>query len=163
MKNITIVAAGLAVISSLVFISVGTASDNKVPYPEDYRNWTHVKTMLIEPGHVLENPFQGIHHIYANKKALKGLKSGSYANGSVLVFDLLKYNEQDKAIHESERKLVGVMYKNKRKYSDTGGWGFEGFAGNSKTKRLTTDAGSSCFSCHAGLEDSGFVFSKFRK
>ncbi|WP_198942653.1 hypothetical protein [Methyloprofundus sedimenti] len=30
--------------------------------------------MLIKPGHTLENPFQGLHHIYANKLAEKGLK-----------------------------------------------------------------------------------------
>ena len=97
------------------------AGESKVPYPEDYRTWFHVKTMLIEPGHPLENPFQGIHHIYANKKAMQGYKSGSFPDGSVIVFDLLKYTEKDNTIQEDQRKLVGVMQKQRKKYNQTGG------------------------------------------
>lgn len=51
------------------------AQKDGVPFPEGYRNWLHAKSMLIQPGHALENPFQGIHHVYANGKAAKGLKS----------------------------------------------------------------------------------------
>jgi hypothetical protein len=143
--------------SSLVY-----ADENSVPYPNDYRNWTHVKTMLIEPGHALENPFQGIHHVYANEKALQGLKHGSYQDGAVLVFDLLNYVEADKTIQEGTRKLTGIMHKDEKKYTQTGGWGFEGFAGDSKTERLVKDGGMSCFGCHAPQKASDYVFSKFR-
>ena len=48
------------------------ASDNTVPYPEGYRKWVHVGTALVGP----QSPFfatgGGIHHIYANDKAMKG-------------------------------------------------------------------------------------------
>jgi hypothetical protein len=118
--------------------------------------------MLIEPGHPLENPFRGIHHIYANKKAMKGYKTGDFPNGSVIVFDLLKYAEKNNTIQEGERKLVGVMRKNGKKYSDTGGWGFEGFAGDSKSERLTKDGGTSCFECHQSEKRTDYVFSKVR-
>ncbi len=147
---------------SLFLSSLSYAGENKVPYPEGYRNWIHVKSMIIKPGHDLENPFQGIHHIYANEKALQGLKAGKYSDGSVLVFDLLNYIDKDNAIQEGERKLVGVMYKNAKKYPDTGGWGFEGFAANSKTKRLTNDGGVSCFKCHAPHKARDYVHSQFR-
>ncbi len=155
----------LAIITAsliLILSSVSHAGEDKVPYPNDYRNWTHVKSMVIEPGHPLENPFQGIHHIYGNKKALKGLKNGSYSDGSVLVFDLLNYVETENTIQEGDRKLVGVMHKNSKKYAKTGGWGFEGFAANSKTERLTKDGGASCFSCHAPQKDYDYVFSRLR-
>lgn len=158
-KTIPSIIAGLLCTSSLVAI----AADKGVPYPEGYRHWLHVKTMLIEPGHALEDPFQGIHHVYANKHAEKGLKEGKYANGSVLVFDLLKYEEKDKTIQEGERKLVGVMVKDDKKYAATGGWGFEGFAGNSKTERLTKDGGKSCYGCHEPQQKSDYVFSKYRE
>jgi hypothetical protein len=62
--------------------------------------------MLIEPGHQLENPFQGIHHIYANPKGVEGLNTGTYPDGSVLVFDLLNYAEKDLTIREGDRKLA---------------------------------------------------------
>lgn len=138
------------------------AQKDGVPFPEGYRNWLHAKSMLIQPGHALENPFQGIHHVYANGKAAKGLKSGKYDDGSVLVFDLLKYEEKDKTIQEGERKLVGVMHKDSTKYASTGGWGFEGFAGNSKTERLVNDSGKSCFGCHEPQKGKDYVFSGLR-
>jgi hypothetical protein len=146
-----------------VHTSLSYAGDNKVPYPEGYRNWTHVKSMIIEAGHSLENPFQGIHHVYANHKAVKGLKNNKYSDDSVLVFDLLNTLRKDSTIQESERKLVGVMYKDAKKYKKTGGWGFEGFASNSKTERLTKDGGVSCFGCHAPIPESDYVYSQYRK
>jgi hypothetical protein len=145
------------------FTSFSYAENNKVPYPDGYRNWTHIKSMVIEPGHPLENPFQGIHHVYGNEKALKGLSEGEYSDGSVLVFDLLNYVNKDNTIQESDRKLIGVMVKDAKKYSNTGGWGFEGFAANSKTERLTNDGGVSCFACHAQLTKENYVYSHFRE
>lgn len=151
----------IVICASLVFSSISYA-ENKVPYPEGYRDWTHVKSMIIEPGHALENPFQGIHHVYGNKQAIQGLRSGKYSDGAVLVFDLLNYVQKDQTIQESERKLVGVMVKDINKYRNTGGWGFDGFAGNSKTKRLTKDGGASCFACHAPLTEDDYVYSHYR-
>jgi hypothetical protein len=154
-----------ALVVFLIFggLTLSSADDSKVGYPDNYRQWNHVKSMLIEPGHPLETPFQGLHHIYANDKALKGLQTGNYSIGSVIVFDLLQYNKKDKTISESDRKLVGVMYKDFDKFSKTGGWGFEGFAGDSRTKRLTNDEGKSCFSCHESQKQRDFVFSQLRK
>lgn len=147
----------------MVFAPMGFSESGGVPFPEGYRNWLHAKSMLIQPGHALENPFQGIHHVYANGMAAKGLKSGNYADGSVLVFDLLNYEEKDNSIQEGKRKLVGVMHKDAAKYASTGGWGFEGFAGDSKTERLVKDGGKSCFDCHAAQKDKGYVFSELRE
>ena len=119
--------------------------------------------MMIEPGHALENPFQGIHHIYANDKAMRGLKDGKYPKGAVIVFDLLNYEKKDNAVEEAGRKLIGVMHKDDKKYSATGGWGFEGFAANSKTERLTSDGGAGCYSCHVSQKKSDYVYSQFRE
>lgn len=154
----------LAIAGLMLFFSpTGYPETNGVPFPEGYRNWLHAKSMLIEPGHALENPFQGIHHVYANGKAARGLKKGTYADGSVLVFDLLNYEEKDKTIQEGNRKLVGVMRKDSAKYASTGGWGFEGFAGDSKTERLVKDGGKSCFDCHTAQKTKDYVFSELRE
>lgn len=151
-------------ISALLgLIGTATAENHNVPYPEGYRNWMHTKSMLIQPGHALADPFQGIHHIYANHKAVQGLKSGSYEDGAVLVFDLLNYTEKDKTIQEADRKLVGIMHKDAGKYAKTGGWGFEGFAGNSKTERLVKDGGKGCFDCHISEKAKDYVFSELRE
>ncbi|MCX7901844.1 MAG: cytochrome P460 family protein, partial [Burkholderiaceae bacterium] len=97
-----------------------------VPYPEGYRNWTHVKSMVIEAGHPLYEAFGGIHHIYANAKAISGYRSGKFPDGAVIVFDLLEAKRADHAVTEGARKVVGVMHKDAKKYAATGGWGFEG-------------------------------------
>jgi hypothetical protein len=54
------------------------------------------------------------------------------------------------------------MRKNGKKYSETGGWGFEGFAGDSKSERLAKDGGTSCFECHQWEKRTDYVFSKVR-
>lgn len=160
MNSLTpILFAGLALLGA----AQSFAQSDGIPFPEGYRNWLHTKSMLIQPGHKLEDPFQGIHHIYANGKAAAGQKSGKYVDGSVFVFDLLKYEDKDKTIQEGERKLVGVMLKDSAKYAATGGWGFEGFAGSSKTERLVKDGGKSCFECHTSEKGKDYVFSEFRE
>lgn len=143
--------------------SVSAASpEPEVAYPEGYRHWYHVKSMVIAPGHALAEPFQGIHHVYANETALRGLRTGEYAAGAVLVFDLLDYVERDHALYEGERRLIGVMERDPARFAKTGGWGFEGFAGEGMATRLTQDGGQSCFACHQPREAEGYVFSELR-
>ena len=135
-----------------------------VPYPDGYRQWTHVKTMTINPGHALYDAFGGIHHLYANKKAEQGYRSGKFAEGSIIVFDLLEAKAADNTVQEGARKVLGVMHRDSRKYKDTGGWGFEAFKGDSKTDRAVgQQAASACFQCHTAQKNSDFVFSSFRK
>ena len=138
------------------------AGDNKVPYPQGYRQWQHVKTMVILKGHTFSPDFQGIHHIYANKKAMAGLASGEYQDGSVLVLDLLEEVKGDFVLQEGGRKYIAVMHKSGKQYSQTGGWGFEGFLQDSKEKRIVKDKGTECFSCHKSQKSGGYVFSKYR-
>jgi Cytochrome P460 len=139
------------------------ADQAQVPYPQGYRNWHHVKSMVINPGHPLHDAFGGIHHLYANKKAVAGYKQGNFADGSVIVFDLLQAKDENNTIIEGDRKVVGVMRKNSKKFTDTGGWGFEGFAGNSKTERVVgKNAVSACYQCHTAQKEKDYVFSALR-
>ena len=151
-------AAVAAVIGSAI---AAAASD--VPYPEGYRKWQHVKSMVIQEGHPLHGAFGGIHHLYANSKAIEGYRSGKFADGSVIAFDLLEATSLDHAIVEGKRKVLGVMHKDSAKFASTGGWGFEGFVGDSKTERAVgSNATSACYACHTSQQKSGFVFSQFR-
>ncbi|MFP5462420.1 MAG: cytochrome P460 family protein [Gammaproteobacteria bacterium] len=139
------------------------AADPSVPYPAGYRDWHHVKSMVIEEGHPLFAAFGGIHHLYANAKALAGYRSGRFPNGAVIVFDLLEANRADSAVTEGGRKVLGVMHKDSRRWSGTGGWGFEGFAGGDPEKRAVADkAAQACFACHAPQKDRDYVFSSLR-
>ncbi len=147
----------------LAAASAPALAADPVPYPQGYRDWTHVKSMVIGPGHPLFDAFGGIHHVYANRKAMQGYKSGKFPDGAVIVFDLLEAKSEGNAVQEGPRKVVGVMHRNARKWKDTGGWGFEGFKGDSKTGRAAgANAASACFQCHTQQKDREFVFSAYR-
>jgi hypothetical protein len=159
MRQMLVLAAALSM-SAPTFAADAVA----VPYPEGYRQWTHVKSMTIHQGHHLYDAFGGVHHLYANKKAEQGYRSGKFADGSVITFDLLEAKSADNTVQEGARKVLGVMHKDARKYKDTGGWGFEGFKGDSKTDRAVgMNAASACFQCHTAQRNNDFVFSTFRK
>lgn len=155
-------------IFSAVAMTVSTialaADPAPVPYPTGYRDWHHVKSMVINPGHALYQTFGGIHHLYANKQAMEGYKKGKFPDGSVIVFDLLDAKSADNTVTEGERKVVGVMHKDAKKYKDTGGWGYEGFAKDSNTERAVgKNAATACYQCHTSQKDKDFVFSALRK
>jgi uncharacterized ParB-like nuclease family protein len=144
-------------------LQTASAAADPVPYPVGYRDWMHVKSMVIQAGHPLYESFGGIHHLYANDKAQQGYRSGRFPDGAVIVFDLLTAVGADNAITEGPRKVVGVMHKDSRRYASTGGWGFEGFAGDSTSERVVSDqAATACFACHEARKASDYVFSESR-
>jgi hypothetical protein len=151
----------LLILASLTSATIAVA-DGAPDYPDRYRDWTHVKSMVIHPGHPLQTPFEGIHHVYANADARRGLETGDFSDGSVLVFDLLDYQTADTASSEGDRVLLGVMVKDGERYAGTGGWGFEAWRGDSRTDRIVDDGGASCFACHTQVEDRDYVFSQWR-
>ena len=138
--------------------------DGAVPYPAGYRHWTHVRTALIGPQSSAFESFGGLHHIYANEKAMEGYRTGRFPDGSVLVFELLETRENAGVTTEGQRKRVGVMVKESKRYAETGGWGFESFQGDSQTeRRLNAEGRTACFRCHEPQKDRDYVFSEFRK
>lgn len=137
----------------------------QIAYPDGYRNWTHVKSMVIhDPSHPLYEAFGGIHHIYVNQRGVETLRrgSGTYPDGSVFVFDLLEANLEGGAYVEGDRKVLAVMVKDASRYAATGGWGWEAFAGGDRTKRAVTDAAKECYDCHAPQKATDYVFSAWR-
>ncbi len=161
MFNYGLLASGAMLIAATALAGEPAA----VPYPEGYRHWHHVKSMVIQKGHPLFDTFGGIHHLYANAKATEGYRTGHFPDGAVIVFDLLDAQTTgDDAIVEGARKVVGVMQKDSMNYADTGGWGFEGFKGDSKTERAVgTKAAEACFGCHTARVNAGYVFSETRR
>lgn len=147
----------------IVAATAALAAENTVPYPEGYRDWHHVKSMVIEEGHGLFESFGGIHHLYANPKAVEGYRTGRFPDGAVIVFDLLEARRADNAVTEGSRKVLGIMHKDAKKYAATGGWGFEGFAAGDRASRVVgDDAKTACFDCHTSQKDFDYVFSRLR-
>ncbi|MBL8323538.1 MAG: cytochrome P460 family protein [Rubrivivax sp.] len=157
-------AAAAAFVLAALPAALQAADPPPVAYPQGWREWTHVKSMVIQPGHALFDAFGGIHHLYANKQALAGYRAGGkFADGSVIVFDLLEAKSADNTVQEGARKVLGVMVKDSRRYAATGGWGYEGFKGDSKTERAVgANAASACHACHQARKDNDHVFSAWR-
>lgn len=129
-------------------------------YPHDFRHWVHVGTGVILPGGALPESEQGMHHIFANPKAIDSYPSGDFADGSIVVYELREAQQKDGVISEGERRRVDVMIKDSKLYKSTGGWRFERFWGNDQTQDAIHDSGTSCFACHATAKAHGFVFSQ---
>jgi len=58
--------------------------------------------------------------------------------------------------------LLGVMLKDASRYEKTGGWGYEAWAGDSRSERLVKDGGTACYECHTSEQGSDYVFSRWR-
>jgi cytochrome P460 len=156
-------AAGVSAILACVAFA-WPVSDATVPYPSSYREWTHVKSALIDPKSPTAGRYGGIHHIYANQKAMEGYRTGKFADGSVIVFDLFETRESAGVTAEGARKFIDVMMKDSQRYAETGGWGYEEFAGDNKLdSALTTQARTGCYNCHARQKSRDYVFSTFRQ
>lgn len=153
-----------AALAALLALPAGGALAQEVPYPKGYRDWHHVKSMVINPGHPLYEAFGGIHHLYANRAAMEGYARGRFPDGAVIVFDLLAAEGRDSAVTEGPRKIVGVMHKDAKRFAATGGWGFEGFKGGNPAERAVgKDAASACFACHTSQQGRDYVFSSPRE
>ena len=156
--------AAVSVAGLAAAVAWAAAPSPEVDYPANYRDWTHVKSMVIEAGHPLHGTFGGIHHLYGNDAAIEGYRGGKFPDGAVIVFDLLEAVSADHTVTEGKRKVVGVMQRDAQKFAATGGWGFEGFAGDSPTQRVVgAKAATACFACHQSKRDQGYVFSAWRK
>jgi len=145
-------------------IRAQSQSFEQVPYPEGYRLWAHVRCGVTGPESPDFKNTGGIHHIYANDKALEGYLKGRFPDGSTIVYDLLEAPTKDGVTTEGRRRYLTVMTKDSKRFTETGGWGFEVFRKDSHTDRAIAGAAKTrCFDCHASQKDRDYVFGSFRK
>src|SRR5689334_13476585 len=138
--------------------------DDTVSFPRQFRKWATVKSVVVGPQSAAFATEGGIHHIYANDKALEGYDSGKFPDGSVIVYDLLETNDVAGNTIEVQTRRVDVMIKQSDRYASTGGWEFMSFSGDDQSNgKLTATRQSACASCHAHRKDHDSVFSEFRK
>jgi len=131
-----------------------------VSFPEHYRMWVHVKTTVIGPRSPNFARNGGMHVFYANEGAVEGYRTGRFPDGAILVDDLLDAKEEEGVTRGGSRRRVAVMIKDSARFPETGGWGFEIFVGEERSKgSLTAEGKAACFACHQKGRDA--VFSKF--
>jgi hypothetical protein len=136
-----------------------------VPYPDGFRSWTHVKSLIVGPDHESFPKRGGIHHYYANDKAVAGYRSGIFQDGSIIVDEAVVTKGGEGRtkglVFEGERRFLDVMMKDSRGYERTGGWGYEHFERDETAGRLSGSDQAACFACHAKAP-TDHVFSRIR-
>jgi hypothetical protein len=152
---VVLASAGLLAAGAFAWAAEG------VPYPAGFRAFRHVKSTVVGKQSPLFERQGGIHHFYANDPAREGYRTGQFPDGSVLIDDLVEALEKDGVATEGPRRRTAVMVKDAARYPDTGGWGFEVFAGEAREGRLAPAARAACFACHAKAK--GSVFTELRE
>jgi hypothetical protein len=152
----------LAAALSLTLALPALAADPAVKFPTGFRSWKHVKSMVINQGHPLFGAVGGMHHIYANQKALQGYRTRKFTDGSVIAFDLFEAVDKDSAISEGPRKAVVVMERSAKRFAATDGWGYQVFDPKSKKGTIDAKGAADCAGCHAAQKAAGYVFSELR-
>jgi Cytochrome P460 len=154
----------LAILVVIGGFSLWAQLDGPNQYPKEFRTWAHVKSVLVGPQSTAFATEGGIHHIYANQKALAGYETGKFPDGSVIVYDLLETKEVAGNTIEGATRRVDVMVKDTQHYHTTGGWQFMSFPGDKQADgNLAADRQAVCSKCHASRKDHDFVFSEFRR
>jgi hypothetical protein len=111
----------LSIVVAALSASLLCAADS-VEYPDGFRRWVHVGTGVILPGGALPESEQGMHHVFANPKAVDGYAKGDFADGSIIVYELREAQQKNGIIFEGDRRRVDVMIKDSNLYKNTGGW-----------------------------------------
>lgn len=160
MRVLIIVMAAVVVAASV--LARPTAND--VPFPDGFRDWFLVNTMIVTKDSPIFDQIGGMHHIYVNKVAFPTLKASGpypYPDGSVFADDVHDFSVKDGSYVEGNKKAVTVMVKDAKKYASTGGWGFQVWAGGDSSKPLIGDATKPCFTCHTPQKSQDFTFSTY--
>ena len=127
--------AATAVLASS--FSLWAQVDETVSFPKEFRKWATVKSVLVGPQSAAFATEGGIHHIYANDKALEGYDTGKFPDGSVIVYELLETKEVAGNTIEGPTRRVDVMPRQPHHHqkarqplrSPTKSWGQAHFSG----------------------------------
>lgn len=153
------------VVGVLATVMLSAQTKSPVPYPEGFRSWTHVKSLIVGPEHKSFAERGGIHHYYANEKATAGYSSGTFPDGSIIVDEAVFTKDGEGGakglVFEGERRALDVMVKDSGRYGATGGWGYEHFDRDDRSGRLSAEAQATCSACHS-KSSTDHVYSKMR-
>ena len=156
----------VGILISLAAVSAKPINDD-IPFPSGFRDWFLVNSMIVTKDSPISDQIGGIHHIYVNAVGLATLKNGGpfpYPDGTVFADDVHEFSVKDGSYVEGKKKAVPVMVKDAKKYSATGGWGFQVWGGGDASKPLVPDtahAVTACFACHTPQKERDYTFSTY--
>lgn len=147
--------------ASIATLTTRAADQPAVPYPTGFRSWQVVRSTIVGSEHPSFPSRGGIHHYYANDKAVEGYRTGVFPNGSLIVDEGVQTKDGEGKmkglVFETERRDIAVMVKNDELYKETNGWGFEHFRGDERTGHLVESDQKRCHNCHSTQKNSVFT------
>ena len=155
--------AGTLILILLGAVSAQTSGDD-IAFPNGFRDWFVVNSMIVTKDSPLSASIGGIHHVYINDVGLARLKKGGsapYPDGTIFVDDVRDFSLVEGSYVQGSRKAIPVMLKDAKKYASTGGWGFQAWAGGDPKKPLATDPVKACFECHTPQKANDYTFSTY--
>lgn len=151
------VAAVLAVAVAVALPVRGGAGEPEVALPKDFRNWTHVRSMVVTDP---DEGMHGFHNVYANPAAVKVLRTGkspvSYPDGATFVVSIFEVRQEKGTVVAGAKQRDVVQVKDSRAKA-TGGWRYATFEPSGK--RRAVDA-AGCAACHAQAAATDMVFTR---
>jgi len=161
-----VVGLALGILMSLGALSILSA-DDEVPFPNNFRDWFLVNSMIVTKDSPSFGQIGGLHHIYVNAKGLPALKKGGpfpYPDGTIFADDVHEFSVKGGSYVEGAKKAVTVMVKDAKKYGTNGGWGFQVWAAGDPAKPLLPNAAAAtqaCFVCHTPQKGQDYTFSTY--
>jgi hypothetical protein len=160
MKAVTLTTASLLLAGATVMAEAIPPTPNGIALPQDYRDWK-----VIASSHRVDN--NTLRVILGNDIAVDAARSGNtlpWPDGAVLgklVWKDAVLESWDKAIVPGEFVHAEFMFKDSKKWSATGGWGFARWKGMDQ-QPYGKDATfvQECFGCHTPVKDNDYVFTK---
>jgi hypothetical protein len=94
----------------VLFGVVSTKSaGNDVPFPDGFRDWFFVNSMIVTKDSPMSAQIGGMHIIYVNAKGLPTLKNGGpfpYPDGTVFADDVHDFSVKDGSYVEGNKKQL---------------------------------------------------------
>ena len=150
------------VLAAASILTITTTVQGETPAPAekpvygDYKDWR-----VLGVSHRMDKKF--MRAILGNNQAINAARSGKtkpWPDGTIIA--KLSWNEQahpnwPQAVVPGEFAGAEARFKDSKKYSETGGWGFGHWEGktlvmNDKEKSTT------CFACHMPMKDHDYVY-----
>ncbi len=135
-------------------------SPNGILLPKEYKNWR-----IIAPSHRTDN--NTLRVILGNDTAINAARRGDtnpWPDGAVLAKIVWKDATHEKwPTAQIPGKFVHAefMFKDSKKYTSTGGWGFARWKGlDQKPYGDDEDFVMECFGCHTPVKDNDYVFTR---
>lgn len=131
---------------------------NGIELPTGYKDWA-----MLSSSHRSDN--NTLRVILGNATAIKAARQGKtrpWPDGSILaklVWKDATHPKWEKAIIPGVFVHAEFMFKDQKKYSKTGGWGFARWQGLEQTPYgKDADFVQECFACHTPVKDNDYVF-----